>query len=76
MVPILQLYLGISRVPLNHKELVSSLAKIWEAYGLVQMCACVMLPFLRVHRQWHVTHGSLCVCPIFAPHFPTWRKQK
>lgn len=69
MSPSLQLCLGIGCVPLNHKELVSSLAGIWEAYGLVQMCACVMLPFLRVQTTACGSWLTLCLsnfCSTFS----------
>lgn len=65
----LQLYLGICCVPLNHKELVSSLAGIWEAYGLMQMCACVMLLFLRVQTTACGSWLTLCLsnfCSVFS----------
>ena len=69
MSPSLQLCLGIGCVPLNHKELVSSLAGIWEAYGLVQMCAWVMLPFLRAQTTACGSWLTLCLsnfCSTFS----------
>lgn len=69
MVRTLRLYLGIGCVPLNRKELVSSLAGIWEAYGLMQMCACVMLLFLRVQTTACGSWLTLCLsnfCSMFS----------
>lgn len=75
MLLILQLYSGVSCVPLNHKELVSSLTKVWKAYGLVQMCACVTLPCLRAQTMACGSWLTLCLCNFCSTCFLTQRKQ-
>lgn len=59
MVKSLWLYYRIIFVLQNQKNLVSSAVKLWKAYGLAQMCACVMLSGPRVQTMSCGSHLTL-----------------
>ena len=77
MVKSLWLYWRIIFVLSNQRNWVSSAVKLWKAYGLAQLCACVMLSGPRVQTMPCGSHLALAHS-VFSPHvfeIRQWRSE-